>query len=572
MSPKNQRNQESEIGGQTLSLNAEQQKIFDLVVNEKQSIFLTAIAGSGKTYLVKEIDRAMRAKGYRIISVAFTGKAATLLRGGTTVSRCVQMLRGEEDVLPEGVIEAQAWNGTVRTPLRQVYSNADPAWACPNLLVIVDEVAQLSSEKARLFYDIGMKLRRSKSIHKPPIFIFAGDFGQFQCINGSLIWEPARYEYWKTVSEKAVHILPSVIDEVKPVPVQLTQVMRQSEAVYLRALRWAYYGVALHPVFVERLRQTPPSNTPRVFYNNKEVVAENRLYLERFAEENPRARSREYEYLGDRLSQSELNHLLPVQPSMRVYEGSSFTITVNVPDPNDPKKLIAANGEVVTVHRLMSRAIEVRKKDGTVITLNPVEHPLPADQKGKTSRFCQLPGYPGPNSSLMKVQGETFEHPVIYAAWQWKRGQRVPLNEHGSIYVAASRNTKLEDIYFDTSFGIEEAEKLLRQSICVNPAIKKYLMQKKPYFYLVDSNRKHWVYEIVHCEEKENQTYQLGILYTCIRTGQEILYSALCQFRDSGADILQVEAVTDLSVSQPLNSDSQVAIQKLLDTVVSYYT
>lgn len=64
------------------SLNSEQKFAFDLVMLGK-NVFLTGKAGTGKTYLAKEIIKALEEKGFNVLKCAPTGLASLNLGGGT---------------------------------------------------------------------------------------------------------------------------------------------------------------------------------------------------------------------------------------------------------------------------------------------------------------------------------------------------------------------------------------------------------------------------------------------------------------------------------------------------------
>lgn len=483
-------------------LRKRQQYAYDLVVSQHRNVLINGKAGTGKTTLEHAIYNGLKAQGYRSLAVAFTGKAASLMPNGTTASRASAMKRGEEDVLPGNYTDAKPWNNTLRSNVREVYPNADPAWAHEKLVVFIDEAGQLSSQKARLFYDIGMRYRWSKGVEQPPIFVICADFGQLNCINGDLIFKPAVYRYWKTRNEEGVIELPSLLDEIKAELVVLDEVVRQDDPRYIRALDWMYFGKGLHPLFKERLRQEPPQYAPTVYFNNKEVVKENERFVKQFVEQNPNAPYKDYKAYGDVLSPSDLRSLEPVTPTMRVYQGMPFTITVNVPDPQDPRELLAANGETVTVTALNRSGITATRSNGDSVDLGMMPHWFPKPVTGKGIEFVQLPGYAGCAVSLYKCQGATYDHPTTFAAWQWLRNNRCSLeNQPGSTYVMCSRNTRVEDLYFDTSFGVSEAERLLAKAASnCNEEVLKFLLQGKPPLWRQDPMGK-WV--MVELEQAE---------------------------------------------------------------------
>ncbi len=563
---------------ETLELRRRQQAAYDLVVNQHRSVIINGKAGTGKTTLTHAIYQGLKAQGFGTLSVAFTGKAASLMPNGTTASRAAAMRRGEEDVLPGNYSDAVPWNNVVRSNVNKVFGNADKAWGHERLVVFIDEAGQLSSQKARLFYDIGMKYRANLKLTTKPIFVISADFGQLNCINGNLIFEPAVYEYWKTSKTKDQIVLPSIIDEIGAELVVLDEVVRQDDPRYIRALDWMYFGKGLHPLFRERLRAQVPSSVSTVYFNNVEVVKENANFIKRFIQDNPNAKYRDYQALGDQLSDSDLKQLAPVTPTLRVYEGMPFTITVNVPDPIDPKELLVANGQTVTVKSLGRKGFSAIKSDGTEVDLGMVAHWLPANSTGKMTEFIQLPGYAGSAVSLYKSQGSTFDFPMSFAAWQWHRsGKRISLkNQPGSTYVMCSRNTRIEDLYFDTSFGISEAEQLLYQAATgVNEKVLDYLLQGRPPLWASDAMNAWVTVELEQAslvEIEGHRCIRTHFVTTYLQSGQETHYNLLYYW--SGGELLLVTGESQTGdISQAIdNLEFHVLYQELTKTWLEHYS
>lgn len=473
-----------------MDLYAQQLRAYDLVVKEKQSVFVTGLAGTGKTSLVHSIYNSLLKEGYEIMCVSFTGKAALNMPGdGTTISRNVGMKRGSADYLPVGYFDRAPYHGVLRKSISTIYKNVDSRWGASKLAVFIDEAGQLSSENARLFLDLGMLKRKDKGLIDLPLFIFTADFGQLAPIKGSCILEPAVYKYMKEAESIEVVSLPSIVDDIQPTFLELTEIVRQSDPTYIRALRWIYYGIALHPNIKERFYCTSPKNVKRIMFNNDEVVAENKRYVENYLKANPNRKVLVYKALYDpyKIGQTALKDLIPVLPEMIVAEGMIFNVTENVPTDEDRRKLKVANGETVEVVTVTSsRGIKVRKSNGELVDLNYVQHSLPLDSNKNKPSFFQLPGYVGHSSTIHRSQGQTFSEPVEFGAWQWVKGKRRSLKQHqGSLYVMLSRNTSLEDLYFDTSFGVEEAIALLKDAIALNKNVQKYVKAPPP-LYITD--------------------------------------------------------------------------------------
>lgn len=512
-----------------MELTNDQQRAYDEVVEKHNSVFITGRAGCGKTKVLHDIYEALVMQGYSVITVAFTGRAAMLLPGNpTTVSRNVGIRRGVLDFLPIGLAEAKLYKGALRRSVSSLSNRVDKRWFDEKLAIFIDEAGQLSSEEAYLFYEAGMYARQKEEIDERPLFVFSADFGQMQSIGGGFILDDPVFEYWEEKDKMVKVQFTSIVKQIDPVFVQLNQVVRQDNPHYLKALKWAYYGIALHPIILERFDHEPPPNTPKVQFNNQEVVKENEAYISHYLETHPEearnARVYRAVYDAHNFARSDFNHLLPVTPELTVAKGMVFMVTENVPYPDDPKHLMVANGEQVVVEKLMPNSLEVRTRRGEVIELPFVQHSLPRDSNGNQPTFLQLPGYVGTSMTLYKVQGSTITTPTVFGAWCFMKGKRRSLKHNpGCLYVLLSRNTKIEDIYFDTSFGKEEAIALLKEAVCTNPIVEQHVLGKPP-LWVTDFFKEREVLELDAVIPNEDGTYLVRYCRTDLKTGEESHY------------------------------------------------
>jgi AAA domain len=457
----------------------------------KQSLLLTAKAGSGKSYILKLILVALESEGYSILRCAASGKAASLIEG-ITVHRSANLGTGTSMVLPFTVPpEPKLWEGKKRHTADSRVSGVSQLWLQPKLVCAIDEVYQLSSTDGRLWYDLGMKLRStSKEPLAPPIFILSGDIGQFLPISGDLIFEPARFSYFNQRGLVEYLTLPSILSEIELTKIELKENMRQSDPTLQRALDWLYYGVAIHPKILERV-QPAPANTPTYYYNNALVKSENETQLAKYI----KAPAQVYAGVGETLSAAEIQSMLPITERMTIHLGAPFTITNNI---FTHKGLEAANGEVVTISAHGRRSVKAIKKDGSEIELPYVPQYLPYNRhNGKQKIYQTLPGYPGSACSIWKVQGETLETSVKFAVWQIFKSEIKPLSNAGALYTICSRVTDLKFLYFDISLGVERSKQLLIDSLSVNYKVQKFLLADRAIKYATDIFKKEVVVEII---------------------------------------------------------------------------
>jgi AAA domain len=493
----------------------------------KNSMLLTSKAGFGKSFVLKLILTALEEEGYRVLRCASSGKAASSIKGAT-VHRSAGMGTGTKMVLPKDVPpEPKLWLGVKRKPLLSAIASASMDWLAPKLVCAIDEIYQLSSANGRLWYDIGTALRATSKVPLPaPIFIFAGDIGQFLPIEGDLIFEPAKFSYYNQRGLVEYLTLPSILEEIPLVKVELQENMRQADPKIRKALDWLYYGVAVHPMILDRV-QAAPANTPTFYFNNALVKTENEQRLVPYKGNS----SRVYTAVGETLTEAEIKSLLPITERMEIHVGAPFTITSNIFDGKD---LSVANGEVVTVTALNRQSLTVKKKSGKVIDLPYVQQYLPRNQSnGKSKTYMTLPGYPGDSCSLMKTQGETFSHEVCYAAWQLMRGQVHSLSSQpGALYTMCSRVVDISLLFFDTSMGIEQAKKLLQKALVVSPKVLNFLLDNKRPLWATDKFKQEVVVELQGpFEFASDHPEILALKYevTSLQTGTEQQVVALFQ-------------------------------------------
>ena len=480
------------------TLNQAQSLAFKTVVEDRENLALSSKAGCGKSFVIKEIFAAMEDLGYTTLRCAFSGRAAAAIEGVTT-HRESAIGTGASMTLPLGVPpEPKMWQGVKRKTAASCVANVDSRWLEPLLVCGIDEVYQLSSEDARLWYDIGMLARsQSKKPLAPPIFLVSGDIGQFLPIEGNLIFEPAEFSFFNQRGLVERMTLPSIFEDIKFKRVHLTENMRQHDPAFQKALDWLYLGIAVHPCILDRV-VTPEVSTVNgevvpiatYYFNNILVTNENAKQLEAFANKE----SKVYKGLGETLTSAEVKSLLPITEQMRVYLGAPFTVTSNIVVGN---KLVASNGEVVTTTALSRNSLNVVKADGTKIELPYTAQYLPVNHhSGKRKLYQTLPGYPGSACSIMKVQGETINVPVKFAVWQLVKGQiRSLKNYAGALYTITSRVTDLKLLHFDRSLGIEGCQQLLKQSLNVHPKVLNYILEGRPPLWATDTFKQEFVIE-----------------------------------------------------------------------------
>ena len=154
-----------------ISVSAAQDAAIKLVVDEGKSIFLTGAAGTGKSYVIREIKRRLEAAGRRVALCATTGVAAIAV-GGSTLHSLLR-LPGEVTGVTLARLERAAPFAPALEPARSMHC------------LVIDEVSMLSPE---LMVAADRLLRAARNRPNLPFggvqVVLVGDFFQLPPVGG----------------------------------------------------------------------------------------------------------------------------------------------------------------------------------------------------------------------------------------------------------------------------------------------------------------------------------------------------------------------------------------------------
>lgn len=178
------------------------------------NIFITGPGGTGKTALIKYIQKDAARKGHRIQVCALTGCAAVLLecKAKTLHSWAgIGLGTGSLDQLVTKIMKNRFLKGN---------------WKDTDILV-VDEVSMMSQKLFELLDAIGKTIRKNSRPFGGIQLIFSGDFYQLPPVGDRDDPETTRFCFesvlWSQTFSKENHI-------------QLTKIFRQSEPIYQKIL------------------------------------------------------------------------------------------------------------------------------------------------------------------------------------------------------------------------------------------------------------------------------------------------------------------------------------------------
>lgn len=203
----------------SMRLNAKQQQAFDLIVARRQNVFLTGAGGCGKTHTLKAICDALDAKHIAYAVTASTGAAAILINGVTVHrwSGC-GVFSGSAEYLAKQIIE----NPRKQSHLYRAKNN----WTTTQVLII-DEISMIDADTLEKLEYVARAVRRDQRPFGGMQLVLCGDFAQLPPVKpvGGMAFQS---KLWATLV---------------PNTVELTEVMRQADGAFRRALDEIRMGV-----------------------------------------------------------------------------------------------------------------------------------------------------------------------------------------------------------------------------------------------------------------------------------------------------------------------------------------
>ncbi len=191
----------------------EQQQVYDMYL-QGENIFMTGPGGSGKSHLIKHIQKDAYRKCIGVEVCALTGCAAVLLEcKAKTVHSWAGIGLG---------------NGSIENIIKKVQKNqlAKRMWKDTDLLII-DEVSMMSQKLFDMLDAIGKTIRMSQKPFGGIQLIFSGDFYQLPPVGDRDDPPTVNFcfesEFWRMTFPRENHI-------------QLVKIFRQNDEIYQRIL------------------------------------------------------------------------------------------------------------------------------------------------------------------------------------------------------------------------------------------------------------------------------------------------------------------------------------------------
>jgi len=395
------------------------------ILKSGRNIFLTGIAGAGKTYTLIQFIEYCKEQKIRFAVTASTGIVAAAIDGVTIHSFSAL---GVRDTL------------TI-SDLERIKNNPDSSARIKDIQVlIIDEISMLSEVQLDLIDRIFKHVRKDKNPFGGVQIVFCGDFLQLPPVRGNYAFQS---EAWQDCELAICY---------------LDQAYRQKEGGLLdvlNAIRSNQVNDNIKAMINERVGKKLKDST-KLYTHNIDVDAYNQKELDKV---KGKSQSFKMTTEGESKYTDALKKSCLSPDNLELKVGAKVIVTKN----NFNEGLV--NGTMGTVKKLNKQSVDIITLDGREVTLEPAKWSVTSKHGKPIASIYQIPLRLAYAITIHKSQGMTLDAATMNLAKIFQTGQG---------YVALSRLRSLEflsleDTVSDYTFRIsqecfEYEKKIIQQS------------------------------------------------------------------------------------------------------------
>ena len=399
-----------------------------------RNCFLTGMAGTGKSTLLRQFIRELAVGQRRRVDITAPTGVAALNVSGMTIHRFCGMLLGPQ----AGQSNEDYFSVLERDTRRSILAGFNRVRRCE--VLVVDEISMLPGRQLDFVEFLFRRLRGRDEPFGGCQVIATGDFLQLPPVRMGDS-EPHDWAFqspaWKSAEFKTL-----ILETVR----------RQDEPLFVRALaqfRIGHVWGDTARLLQSRVRNFPPANLTRLYTHNVQVDKWNDFQLAGLPGDESVLEATQS---GPELQRAFLVKNLLTPATLRLKPGAlvSFTVNKNEPGRNAP---LFVNGQVGTVEDIRPGLIVVRVQGGETVGVEPFTWRYDA-QDPESGAFTQFPLRLAWAMTIHKAQGLTLD-----AAYLDIRAAREP----GQAYVAVSRVRTLAGLNFKEWFrGVHVSPEAIR--------------------------------------------------------------------------------------------------------------
>lgn len=378
-----------------------QQKFYDAAM-VGENVWLKGKAGTGKSWVTKQVIQALEARGKKVMALAPTGIAATNVGGAT--------LHSGFSITPHGMITFETCN-FLKTEKRRVLDAVD--------VLFIDEISMLRADILDALNWTLIKNGCGSLLTKQIIFV--GDMKQLKAVADDNMKSVMLGTY-----DGIEFYHAKIFEQLNVIEVDLIEMQRQTDLEFIENLNLVREGLKA-PYFRKFFHEEPhgivlaPHNSTVNKYNNDgyEKASGKTYTFKAIVSENVKASDFNLESLIKIKDGCKIMYLINSKNN-RLVNGTLGTFRVKT-DKNGFEQYFI---EVDEIHFLLEK-IELSKKE---YVLNEKENKLELKEIGSITQYPFKLAYA---LTIHKSQGLTFDNATIDLT--------LPCFQEGQLYVALSR-------------------------------------------------------------------------------------------------------------------------------------